>query len=173
MLHEEVEPFVIAVRRRRIVAAAGGMVRARHHQQIEVLVVLDQLVHDLHRRRGIDVRIELADDEQQIALQPVRVVDVRRGRVLLADRPRHPQLVPPDLVHAVVVAAGVGDARLVEIRVKQQTAERVLPARRPAVDAHTGDVVRRILRRDRFVPEDPIGKAGIAKVFPGNVVKCL
>jgi PAS domain S-box-containing protein len=50
--------------------------------------------------------------QQQLALQPVRVVHVGRGRVLRADRPAHPLLVPPDLVHAVVVAAGAETATL-------------------------------------------------------------
>ena len=58
---------------------------------------------------GIDVGVELADDQQQLALQPVRVVHVRRRGVLRPDRPAHPLLVPPDLVHPVVVAAAVGD----------------------------------------------------------------
>ena len=54
-------------------------------------------------------------------------------------------LVPPDLVHAVVVAAAVGDGRLVEVAVEEQRPERVLAARRAAVDAHPGQVQRRVL----------------------------
>jgi hypothetical protein len=37
-------------------------------------------------------------------------------------------LLPPDLVHAIVVAAGIGDAGLVQLGVEEQAAKRVLSA---------------------------------------------
>ena len=43
-------------------------------------------MNDLHRRRGIDVLIKLADDEQQLALETMSVVNIRGLRVLHADR---------------------------------------------------------------------------------------
>ena len=67
--------------------------------------------------------------------------------VLRADRLAHPLLVPPDLVHAVVVAAAVGDGGLVELAVEEHGADRVLAAGRAAVDADAAEVHVRILLR--------------------------
>ena len=58
---EEVVAFVIAVGRV-AVAAARAVIGPGNHEQIEVLVVLQQLMNYLHRRRRIDVRIHLADN---------------------------------------------------------------------------------------------------------------
>ncbi len=80
-------------------------------------------------------------------------------------RPAHPLLVPPDLVHAIVVAAGSRERHLVELRMEEQRAQRVLSARRCAVDADARDVVPGVLRRHRLVPQDAIGEAGIAQVL--------
>src|SRR5262249_13534574 len=71
MVHEEIVALALPVR------AAVCVVRAWYYQQIERLVRLDQRIDDLQGRRGIDVRIELANDEQQVTLQLRRVVDVR------------------------------------------------------------------------------------------------
>ena len=71
MTREEVEALVLPV------GAAIAVARARNDEQLEVLVVFDQLVDDLERRRGVDVLIHLADHELDLALQPVGIVDVR------------------------------------------------------------------------------------------------
>jgi hypothetical protein len=47
------------------------------YEQVEHLVRFDERVDDLHRRGGIDVHVELADDEQHLSLQLRRVVHVR------------------------------------------------------------------------------------------------
>ena len=49
-----------------------------------------------------------------------------------ADRPAHPLLVPPNLVHAVVVAAAVGHSRLVKIPVCEQGPRAALATRATA-----------------------------------------
>ena len=56
---------------------------------------------------------------------------------------------------------------------EQHAAQRVLPAGRGAVDADARDVVPRIFRRDRLVPEDAIGEAGVAQILPRDIVECL
>src|SRR5439155_21620417 len=56
---------------------------------------------------------------------------------------------------------------------EEEAAERILSARRSAVDPDARDVVERIFRRDRLVPEDAIGEAGVAEILPGDVVECL
>jgi hypothetical protein len=55
----------------------GGVPGAGDDQQVEVLAGLDQSVHDLHRRSGIHIRIQLSGDEQQFALQLGGIRDVR------------------------------------------------------------------------------------------------
>src|SRR5262249_10253239 len=85
----------------------------------------------------------------------------------------HPCLVPPDLVHAVVVAARVRHGDIVELWVEEDRARRVLSAGGCAVDADTRDVVPRVLLVDRLVPEDAIGKAGVGNVFPRVIVERL
>jgi len=52
------------------------VVRTRDHQQIEILVRLDQAVYDLHRRRRIDIGIHLPDNQQQLTLQSMSVVNI-------------------------------------------------------------------------------------------------
>ena len=101
------------------------------------------------------------------------LVDVGLLGVVRADRPAHPLLVPPDLVHAVVVAAAVGDADLVEVAVEEQAPQGVLAAGRAAVDADAGQVHVRILRGGGFDPEDAVGKAGVAQILPADVMERL
>lgn len=60
------------------IATRGAVVRPRHDQQVEVFICLDQPVNDLHRRRRIDIRIHLTDNQQQLTLQTMRVIDIRR-----------------------------------------------------------------------------------------------
>ena len=62
---------------------------------------------------------------------------------------------------------------LVEVREEEQAAERVLAAGRRAVEPDARDVVGRILRRHRLVPEDAIGEAGVLDVLPRDVVEGL
>src|SRR5688572_10482653 len=85
MSNEEVEPFPFAVLRER--AAASGIVfGAGNHQEVEILVCFEQRADDLQRGRGIDVGVELANDQQNLPLQLVRMLDVRRSRILRSDR---------------------------------------------------------------------------------------
>jgi hypothetical protein len=123
MPHEEIHAPTAAVGCFRAAVACAG-----DDQQVEVLVCFDERVGHLHRGGRIDVAIQFADDEQEFALQVFRVGHVRAFRVLGADGPAHPLLVPPDLVHAVVVAAAIGHRHLVEVAMEQQCAGRTLSA---------------------------------------------
>ena len=127
----------------------------------------------IHRAVGDQLTCIFVDTGLLRAGEPVRVVHVARRGVVRSHRPAHPLLVPPDLVHAVVVAADGGDGRVVELRVEQQRAERVLPARGRAVDADAVDVVPRVLRRDRAVPEDAVRKACVFEVLPADIMEGL
>ena len=79
------------------------MVGARDDEQIEALPCLDERVHDLHGGGGVHVAIHLAHNQHELALEAMRVVHVGGCRVFGSHRPAHPLLIPPDLVHAVVV----------------------------------------------------------------------
>src|SRR5262245_13860569 len=56
---------------------------------------------------------------------------------------------------------------------KEEGGCRVLAASGAAVDADATDVVPRVLRGDRLVPQDAVGQAGVLEVFPADVVKGL
>ena len=102
MPDEEVPPPALPVRpRARPVPAAGD------DDQVEILVRLDERIHHLHRRRRVDVPVQLADRQQQFPLELVGIYRVRRRGVLGPDGPTHPRLVPPDLVHPIVMAAAI------------------------------------------------------------------
>src|SRR5580658_2330673 len=95
-----------------------AVVLTRYVEHVEMLVGLDQCVDYLHRRGWVYVAIHLANDNQRLAFQTVGVVHVRGFGVLRSQRPAHPLLVPPDLVHAVIVAAAVSHYHLVKLRVE-------------------------------------------------------
>jgi hypothetical protein len=109
------------------VSASCSMAIARHHEQVEIFIRFDKRMHYLHGRRWIDILVHLAHDKQQLALQPPGIVYVRRSSVLRSDRPAHPLLIPPDLVHAIVMRTAVGHGNLVEFRMKEQCTKRALP----------------------------------------------
>jgi len=67
MVHEVVPLFVIAVVGESS-ATSHAVLAAGEHEQVEGLVRLDQRVGHLQRRRRVDVFIELADQQQQLAL---------------------------------------------------------------------------------------------------------
>src|SRR4030095_9428075 len=56
---------------------------------------------------------------------------------------------------------------------EQQPAERVLTAGRCAIQADARNVVVRIPRGDRFMPEDPVWESCVAKALPGDIMKRL
>src|SRR5262249_4699355 len=92
---------------------------------------------------------------------------------MLANRPAHPVFVPPNLVHPVVMTSTVCDGRFVEFRMEEHASHRVLSASRGPVNSNARDVVGGILRGDRLVPEDAVGKAGVAEVLVSNILKGL
>ena len=70
----------------------------------------------------------------------VRVRHVRVLGVPGTDRVAHPLLVPPHLVHAVVVATAERNSSAVEVAMEEKGAEGVLSAGRVAVDANAGEM---------------------------------
>src|SRR5437868_4237191 len=89
-------------------ASARAMARARKDDQVKVLVRFDQRINDLHCGRGIDVAVELTDREQELALQLAGLAHIRLLLVMRANGPTHPLLIPPDLIHAVIVTPAIG-----------------------------------------------------------------
>src|SRR5262245_2491475 len=101
------------------------------------------------------------------------IVHIGRGRVLRTNRPAHPLFVPPDLIHTVVVTSGVRHSGLVKLWMEEQRSQRVLSAGRCAENTDAADIVVRVLRGYRLVPEDAIRKTGIRKILERHVVKRL
>src|SRR5690606_26331254 len=156
-----------------VTRSAGAVAGAWHEEELEVFVSLDQRIDHLERRGGIDVPIQPAEDEKELPLEPMRLCHVRLLLVMRPDGPSHPELVPPDLVHAVVEATAIGYRRIVEVAVGEERTERVLSAGRPAEDAHASDVHPRSLRRRGTHPRDAVREAGVADVLPADIVESL
>src|SRR5215213_9333167 len=108
-----------------------------------------------------------------MAFQLAGVDHVRRGLVLRTERPPHPLLVPPDLVHPIVVTTGVGVRHLVELGMKQQTAHGILSAGRRAVKTYASRIIPGILGGDSLVPDNAIGETGVTEILPCNIMKGL
>src|SRR4051812_42334183 len=101
----------------------------------------------------------LTDDEEQLALKLCGVGHVGAGRIV---RPHdsHPLLVPPDLVHPIVMTARRAERHLVELRVEEQGAKRILSAGRSAVNADAARVVPGMRSGKRPMPQDAIRESG-------------
>ena len=148
----------------------------REDDQVEVLVGGDQGVDDLHGADRVDVPVETADGEEQVAGELVGVDGVRVGGPVVpewrwADGVTHPQFVPPQLVDAVVVAAAIRGRGRVEVAVVQHRTQGVLAAGGAAVDAHAGDVQRGEFFRRGPQPGDAVRQAGVLQVLPADVVE--
>ena len=73
-------------------------------------------------------------------MELVCVVLVGTARIALIHGPAHPLLIPPDFVHAVVMAAAVSDGNAVEVVVIQQRPHGILATCAAAVNAHARQV---------------------------------
>ena len=105
-------------------------------------------------------------------LQPVRVVDIRRGGVLRADRPAHPLLVPAYFIHAVVITAGIRHTGGVNLRMKQQRRYRTLATGRSPINAHAcGHIVPGELLSRGLMPQNSVRETGIGQILPGDIMK--
>ena len=80
-------------------------------------------------------------------------------------------IVPPDLVHAIVVASTVGDGDMIEIVVRDQSAHGVLATGRTAEDADARKVHPRAGLGRGFDPEDSVREASVADVLPTDIVE--
>src|SRR5688500_1508276 len=114
VVDEKVPQLPVTVGRTRA-SSSPAVFLAGHNEQVERLVRLDQRVHYLHRRRRVDVGVEFGQHQEEFALQLVRMDNVGAGFILRPDGISHPLFVPPDLVHAVVVAAGERHGDMVEL----------------------------------------------------------
>ena len=155
------------------VGAPHAVIGIGHDHQLEVLPGANEGVGQSKCGFRRHVGVHLADDQHQLAAQPVGVVDVRGLGVPGTDGIAHPLLVPRGLVHPVVMAAARRNRDLVKVGMKKHAPGCVLATRRDPVDAHPAQVVIGILRRGRLVPEDSIGEPGVLEVVPADVVKGL
>lgn len=107
---------------------------------LEVLVGLDKGPDHLQGRGRIYIVIDLTVDKQELALKQMRIVHIGIFGVPWTDRISHPLLVPPYLVHTVVMAAAKGHSYLVELGIEQKGSKSALAAGRVAVHTHVGYV---------------------------------
>ena len=94
-----------------------------HQQELKVFVGADECINDLQCGGGIDIPVEFADDQQKLALKFMGIGDIGLLFIVGADWPTHPLFIPPDFVHAVVVAAAIRNRRFVEITVSQESSQ--------------------------------------------------
>lgn len=150
---------------------ATSMLAARHDEHLVHLARLVQRIRKLQRRRRIDVIVQIAHTQHQLALQPVRLDDIASLFVGLVDRPAQPLLAPPDLVHAIVVTPAVRRARLVKVTVVDERGADALAAGRAAADTDTVQVHPRTGGGCFLDPPDAVGKPGVLQILVADVVK--
>ena len=76
------------------IGSAHAMVGVGNHHEVKIFAGADQSVGQSKRRFRRHVGVHLADDQQQLAAQPMRVVDVRRLGIPGPHGISHPLLVP-------------------------------------------------------------------------------
>ena len=123
VLHKEVGTFVLSK------GFAHGVVGIGHQDKLEVFVGFDEGVDHLVGRGGIDIVVHFAHEEHEFSLEVLGVLHVGALHVTAIDRVTHPLLVPPNFVHAVVVASTGGIGSLVEVAVEEEGTEGFLSAR--------------------------------------------
>jgi hypothetical protein len=84
------------------VGAAHAVAAVGDHEQIKILVGADQGVHKAQGGFGRDVRVHFSHDQEEFPLQPVCVVDVRRGGIPVL-RTLFPDFVGPKVTHPLFV----------------------------------------------------------------------
>jgi len=99
---------------------AGAVVCSGDHEEGEVLIGLDEVVHHLIGGRGVDVAVHFSDGEHELAGEFGDVGAIGIFDIGVVEGPIEPLLVPPHLVDAVVVAAAIRDGNFVEVTVVQE-----------------------------------------------------
>lgn len=94
----------------------------------------------------------LTDNQHELALKLSRVFNVGGNGVLRSHRPAHPLLVPPDLIHAVIMAPAVGDSSSIEFGMEEQGSRCVLAAGGISENPHSCDVIPGIFSNYRVMP---------------------
>ena len=164
---EEVVAFVLAI------AFAHGVVDAWEDDEFEVLAGTDESIGDLHGAGGIDIVVEFTDDEHQRALELRGVVDIAALYVGGVDGIAHPLLVPPDLVHAVVVAAAGGIGSLVEVAMQEDGGGGLLTTGGGTEDAYVVGIHVGVFLGSGTNPSLAVGEAGILEVLIAHLLELL
>ena len=106
VLDEEIVYFVHFER------TAEAMRLARQIKLFEVLVRFHQGADNLQGGSRVDIVVQFAVDQEQLAFQTVSIVDIGGGAIRSVDRISHPLFVPPDFIHPVVMATQRATATL-------------------------------------------------------------
>ena len=153
------------------------MTLAREDEHIETLVGADQGVDHADGVGRVDVVVDVAVHQHQMAFQVggdlrIGLDAVDEGRVALVDLLQDTVmlLAPPAVVDAVVVVAGAGDSRLEEIRIFQNGRRAHESAARMAVDAYPVKIDERMSRTELLDGIFLILKTIVAQVAVAVVV---
>ena len=152
------------------------MTLVRQHEQIEILVRLDQRVNHQQRIVRRHVGIHRTVREEQVSLQVLRVRLVRlivvvAGAVGLFLQQPLPLFAPIVFVLPVVVIAGLRNPDLEEIRIAEHRVGGRIAAARVAIDAGAIDVDPRVPLRELFHPGNLIGERVVAHIGEIRFVK--
>ena len=167
MAHKEVVALVLAE------VLTHGVAHAGQDHQLEILARFYQCVGHLHGGCRVHVVVHLAHNEHQRAREQMGVVHIRVAAVSLIHRITHPQLVPPYLVHPVVVASARRVGSLVELRMEQYGGHGLLSAGRASEYSDARGIHARISFGSRLYPRHVVGQARILQVLVAHFLKLL
>ena len=121
VLDEEVVALVLAK------GLAHGVMNSREDDKLEVLVCFYQGIHHLVCARRIDIVIHLTYHQHKGTLELVGILHIAALHITGVDGITHPLLIPPNLVHAVVMTSATAVGCLVEITMEQYRRGTLLP----------------------------------------------
>lgn len=115
MAFEVVDSFATHVR-----FFAAAMAAIGDHDEVEVFVGFDEVVDDLVGGGGVYVGVHFSDGQEEVAGEVVNMGAIGVFDVGFVDGPIEPLFIPPDFVHAVVMATAVGDGDFVKIAMVEE-----------------------------------------------------
>lgn len=164
---EEVVAFVLAI------AFAHGVMDARKDDEFEVLAGTDEGISDLHGAGRIDIVVKFTNDEHQRALELRSVVDIAALYVRGVNGISHPLLIPPDLVHAVVMAAARGIGSLVEVAMQEDGGSGLLTTCGSTEDTYVVGIHKGVFLGSGTNPSLAVGEASILEVLIAHLLELL
>lgn len=167
MADEEVEALVLAK------LVTEGVVSTRQDDEVEVASSALQGCGQLERGGRVDVVVKLSNDEHERPREPWSHPYIGGAHIAGVDGPPHPLLVPPDFVHAIVMAAASTIGCLIEVAMLKHGGRSLLSAGRGSKDAHTRRVDIWIALGGGPDPSHAVGESGILQVLVADLLEAL